>query len=404
MKRLATLLVILAAGACSRTPTPEVGELRVIPLGGDVHLVEGGERSPLEEAATVDAGIQLQTGLDGWAQVQFPGGSSLELAPEATVRLDDGASEIADGNVLVRTNGVDLTVRAGEAEVAATDAVFRLEKDYSVLLAVYSGEASLMGTGFPALTALRQIAVLPGGQPSGRVTPLAVDPNDRWDTELLGPEIELGLRLEGLEQGLTRQLPSNDQATAVSRALAGEFSPRSIESAITSLDDAARAVVAAVVANQIAQLDGLSPIRALAAVVDLYVASTHVDLYAASTQWIVVAAQWGLAQVAGAVIAELGDRAASITRTFLPAPVPVTGGTGETGSGQTPAPRDTNDGVTDPGPKDNKTTNDNNPPPEAPPAEGPPDEAPAECSNDVECAVEDVLGDGPAGRSALKPS
>jgi hypothetical protein len=386
MKRLATLLVILAVGACSRTPAPEVGELRVIPLGGQVRLIEDGETSLLDEAATVDAGIQLQTGLDGRAQVQLPGGPSLELAPGASVQLDDGISEVARGNVLVRTNGTDITVRAGDAEIAASDAVFRLEKDYSVLLAVYAGEASVMGTGFPAVTALRQMAVLAGGEPSGSAKPLQVDPNDPWDTELLGPAIDLGLRLVGLEKGLTRQLPSNDQATAVSRALAGDFSPRSIESAITSLNDAARAVVAAVVANQISRLDGVSPIRALAEVVELYTASTQ-------WQWIVVAAQWGLAQVAGALIDDLGTQAASITRTVAPQPVSVTGGGNETGLGQTPAPGDTNEG-TDPGPKDDKTTNTGSEPPEAPPAEDPADDQPAAgCSSDIECAIDDVLDD-----------
>lgn len=392
MKRVATLLVILAAGACSRTPLPEAGELRVIPLGGEVRVIEGGETSILEEAATVDAGIQLQTGLDGRARVQLPGGPSLELAPEAEVQLDEGASEINKGNVLVRTQGSDITVRAGDAEVTASDAVFRLEKDYSVLLAVYSGQASLMGTGFPAVTALREMAVLAGGEPSGGATPITVDPNDPWDAELLGPAIDLGLRLVGLEKGLTRQLPVRDQATAVSRALSSDFSPRAIESAITSLDDAARAVVAAVVANQIAQLDGLSPVRALAEVVNLYLASTQ-------WQWIVVAAQWGLAQVAAAVIDELGNWAAEITRVVAPEPFSVAGSTTQTGQGgQGTAPRGTDPSGTNPGPgNSNKPPNESNQtPPDAPPAEGGDQgQTQPSCANDVECIINDILNDGP---------
>lgn len=393
MKRVATLLVILAAGACSRAPLPEAGELRVIPLGGEVRVIDGDETSILEEAATVDAGIQLQTGIDGWAQVQLPGGPSLELAPEAEVQLDEGASEINKGNVLVRTQGSDITVRAGDAEVAASDAVFRLDKDYTVLLAVYSGEASLIGTGFPAVTALREMAVLAGGQPSGGATPLTVDPNDPWDTELLGPAIDLGLRLEGLEKGLTRQLPVRDQATAVSRALSGDFSPRAIESAISSLGDAARAVVAAVVANKIARLDGLSPIRALAEVVTLYLASTE-------RQWIVVAAQWGLAHVAGAVIDELGSLAAAITRVVAPESAPAAGPTAQAGRGQTNPPRDPGSGSGDPGPGngDNPSNEANNHPPPAPPTEGE-DQGQTQpgCANEVDCAVTEILGDGGPG-------
>jgi hypothetical protein len=393
MKRVATLLVILLAGACSRAPLPEAGELRVIPLGGEVRVVDGDETTILEEASTFDAGVQLQTGIDGRAKVQLPGGPSLELAPEADVQLDEGASEINDGNVLVRTQGSDLTVRAGDTEVAASDAVFRLEKDYTVLLAVYSGEASLLGTGFPAVTALREMAVLAGGIPSGGATPITVDPRDLWDTEILGPAIDLGLQLAGLEKGLTRQLPARDQATAVSRALAGDFSPRSIETAIGSLDGAARAVVAAVVANRIAQLNGLSPIRALAEVVELYLKSTQ-------QQWIVVAAQWGLAHVAAAVISEVGSIAATITRDVAPDPVPVSGSTSQNARGQTTSPRDTGSsgsGGPGSGNGDNPSSgNKETGPPPAPPAEGE-DQGQTQggCGNDAECIVEDVLSNGP---------
>lgn len=386
MKRTVGLLLVLAAGACSRTPTPEVGELRVTPLGGEVRLVDGGETSLLDEATTVDAGIGLLTGPDGRAKVELPGGDSVELAPSAEVRVDGEEPQITRGSVLVST-GSDITVHAGstgDAEIAATDAVFRVDSDISVILAVYQGEAAVLGSGVSAVPALREVTIVGGSDIHSSPKPIQVRPNDPWDARLLGEYIDLGLRLAGLERGLTKQLPARDEVTAVSRVLGEDFPTNKIRNAILSLGDAARAVVAAVVANQVARLNGGDPVRALHDVVDLYLAGAR---------WIVIAAEWGLAQAAVRLLEELDDFAGEIQRIVAPPPAD-----GNTTSTQGPNQRDRGPsgpgggggGGDNPPPKGGGPGGKSEPPPPPPPEGG--DAAEAECANAVECAVDTIIG------------
>jgi hypothetical protein len=403
MKRFAVLFVVLAAGGCSRTPTPEAGELRVVPLGGDVRIFQDGESSILEEAITVDSGVGLITGTDGRAQVELPGGSSVELAPEAEVRVDGDEPHISSGSALIRAVS-GITVRAGlggDAEITATDSIFRVDSDISVLLAVYEGAATVFGSGVDQIGALQQATVVQGTDIHSSPGPLVVKPNDPWDAELLGEEIDLGLRLDGLQKGLTRQLPSGREIEAVTQTLAEDFPLSSIRAALAELDDAARIVIAAALAQEIERLDGGSRAEILTDVV---------NLQSLGADWIVIVARWGLATVASQVLAGLGDLAASIAEAFSPSlaeaaastesPASPNGGDtpgGETGGdpgGETETPDP-------PGPDerpDPPNKRGGNTPPPAPPPDEQPEENPAQsCGNEVECAVDDVIGDTPGG-------
>ena len=393
MKRAVTLFVVLAAGACSRTPAPGAGELRVIPLGGLVSLMDGGDRSLLEEATTVDAGVSLQTGLDGRARIQLPGGSSFEMAPGAKMLLDDTQPEVSQGKVLVRTGGEELTLRAGAAEIQASDAVFRVDRQTSVILGVYTGDAAVPGAGV-VVPHLRQTTVLQNGSTPGGFEPLEVDPNDAWDIEFLGKAIDIGFQLLNLERGLTRQLPRGEEEQAVSAALEGDFPRTAIRDAIDELGDAARAVVAAVVAREIERIDGGSRARILSEVV---------NLRALVANWIVIVAEWGLAEAAGQLLSQLGGLALTIAESVAPRPAPSpSSGPNETrggggGEGQVVGSDPTESDPGDPRDPPNQTNNNNdgNKPP-APPPEDPEDEPPPEsCASQLECAVDDILDDGP---------
>jgi hypothetical protein len=398
IKRAAALFVILVTGACSSTPTPEAGQLRVIPLSGSVSLLDGGETTLLEEATTIDAGVSIVTDPGGRAQVDLPGERSMELAPATELRVDDRISEVSDGSVLVRTSS-PIRLRAGGSDIEASDGIFRIDAppSTSVLLATYSGAATVVGSGVPPITALRQAEVLPGGETLG-VEALEVKRNDPWDAELLGQAIDLGLRLLEYERGLTRQLPSNREADAVSRVLERGFSPRAIRSTITELGNAAKTVVAAVVAQEASRLDGSSAAGVLAQIVDL------IGRFGAN--WIIVVAEWGLPAAAAAVMDTLGELADSITEVVAPAAAPTLlttspdtgGGTTQTGpadeGGGTPTGR--GDDPTPPGDGGGSgTTSDVTQPPDAPPPDDqpPPPNAqpPPACANTVECTVEDIV-------------
>jgi hypothetical protein len=388
-KRLTALFMILAAGACSRTPAPQAGELRVIPLGGPVSLVEAGETTLLEEATTVDAGVSIITEAGGRAKVELPGRRSLELAPETELRVDRQSSEVSEGSVLVRT-GSPMMLHAAGSQIEATDATFRIERlaSASVRLGTYSGSATVLGSGVPAVTALRQVTVLPGGEALG-LQALDVRRNDPWDAELLGQAIDLGLRLQDYERGLSRQLPSGRETGRVSQMLESRFPPRAIKSAVASLGSA-RAVVAAVVAQEAGLLEGSSPTRILARIVGF------IQLLQAS--WIAVAAEWGLPAAAAALTQNLRDLAGSISELVAPPPAPSLSSSPSSTPGSTPGsggggPNGGSDPPGGGGPGGNGGNQD--PPPPPPPDQDDPGEDtqpdPQSCADTVECAVEDIL-------------
>ncbi len=386
MKRTAALFLILAVGACSRTPTPEAGELRVIPLGGEVNLLDGGESSLLEEASTVDAGVNVSTGLDGRAKIELPSGQSMELAPDTNLRVDSDAYEVSDGSVLLRTSS-PMVVQAGGSEIETTEGVFRIDSHSSVTLATYEGQASVLGSNVEPVGALRQATVLQGGKISGGIDPLVVRRNDPWDIAILGAAIDLGSDLAELERGLSRQLPPNREAEAVSDVLQRNLSERDVRSAIALLGSAARAVVASVVAQEAARIDGVT-----ASLREIF--SQVVSLQRLATNWIVVVAEWGLARAALAVTQQVRSFAASIAESVAPRPAPSSGGSTQVGPRQPGSGGESQPESVDP--RSDPPGDRNNTGEEAPPAPQAEEEqnnsAPPPCGSTVECAVDEVLG------------
>jgi hypothetical protein len=322
MRAAATLAtVVLVAAACARSSQGGSDELQVVPLAGQVRLLQAGEPVLLEETTSVNPGDVVDTGTSGRARVELGAAGSIELAP-ATRLLVGGLNraEVLDGSALARAAS-GLTVQAGDAQVEGSGSVFRLDRGFSTILGVYRGAASLPGTGVDEVPALRQATVVAGGDVPRGPQPLVVRPDDPWDARLLGPFIDLGLELDDLQRGLTRQLPPGDAADAVAAALAENFPRQVVEQAMRAIR-AAEAVVAAVVSERAAQLAGLSLERTLEQVVDLRLEGA---------QWIVVLAQpqWRLTEVA--LVQDLARITGVIAR-FV-APQASGGGSGAVGGG-----------------------------------------------------------------------
>ncbi|MDQ4005015.1 MAG: FecR family protein, partial [Actinomycetota bacterium] len=313
--RAIVVLLTLAAAGCARSSAGSPQELTVVPNGGVVTVISGGETTVLEEATVVDPGARILTTDGGRARVQLPDRATLELAPEAEIALPEASGpELLRGSILVRSVVPGTTVRSGETDVKASSAatVFRIDRGFSLILAVYRGAAEVLGSGVAPVPALRQATVIPGGEIQSGHRPLQVRPNDPWDAQLLGPAIDLGLELLSLERGLTRQIPRADGPRAIAQALDG-FPRSAINNALEALT-AARATVAAVVAQQVAQLDGNSVVRALNQIVDLQLQGAH---------WIVVVARWSLADASRTLLDQLARLTTAIARAVAPPPSPV---------------------------------------------------------------------------------
>ena len=320
-RTVAVLLAALAAAACVRSPGDEPGGLRAVPLGGDVRLVRGDEPAVLDEVAALEPGDLVRTGADGRARLELGVGRSVELAPRAEVVVGGlGLAEVVEGSVLARADDPGVALLAGDAEIEGRGSVFRVDRGFSVTLAVYRGEAAVTGAGVPSVPALRQLTVVAGGSVPRGPRPLVVDPDDPWDVRLLGPFIDLGLRLVGLQQGLGRQVPSERAVVE----LLGREVPPPLARALSSRPVApTEAILAAVVALEAAADDEASLLSVLDQVLDLRLQGAH---------WIVVLAQWGL--VGTALIEELGRLSALLAEVVAPSAAPAAaGGAGGSRSG-----------------------------------------------------------------------
>ena len=304
MRRIISLvLVALAATACVRAPGEGAGDLRVVPLAGDVRLIRGEEPALVDEVEGVQPGDLVTTGLGGRARLELGSARSVELAPGAEVLVGGlGLADVVEGSVLARAGDPGISVRAGDAEIEGQGSVFRVDRGFSVRLAVYRGEAAVPASGVPAVPALRELTVVAGGSVPRGPRPLAVDPNDRWDAHLLGPFIDLGLRLVDLQQGLGRQGLSE---RAVADLLAGELP----EEAVTALRavPGAEALVAAMVALEATGAGEEELLTVLREILDLRFQGAH---------WIVVLAQWGV--VGTALIEELGRLTSLLAEVVTP--------------------------------------------------------------------------------------
>jgi hypothetical protein len=298
---LAVAVVALVAASCARS-SDRADDLRVVPLAGDVHVLDGEDPIPVSEETSLDPGDVLGTGPGGRAVVEVGLAGRIEVGGNAQVVVDR-TPEVLRGSVLASAAPSGLAVRAGDAEVEASRAVFRVDSGLSVIVAVYRGAASVLGSD---LQALRQAVVVAGGDVPRGSQPLVVRPYHPWDIRLLGAAIDLGLDLVRLERGLGRALPRRGQEDAVVQALAGTI-PRSAALEILGRVNAAEAVVAAEVSKAAAVASEVTVAQVLTEVLDLKGEGAH---------WIVVAAQWRLP--AGPLLAGLERLAGVVGRLVAP--------------------------------------------------------------------------------------
>jgi hypothetical protein len=282
-RAIGAALAAVTAAACAGS-SGESGELLVTPLAGDVRLLDGDDTVLLDEETLVDPGDLLVTGSGGAAILDLGGAGRLELGAQARVRVDR-RPEVVLGSVLAAAESGGLALRAGGAEIEASDSVFRVDRGFSVRVAVYRGAAEILGSGIGVIPALREIVALSGGAVPSGPSPLNVRPDHPWDIRLLGAAIDLGLDLDRFQQGLGRTLPAGSQGDAVARVLDGSLPGPVIDSLLEQFA-AAESMVAAEVSRAVADLQGTSLLGILDRVADLREQGAH---------WMVVAATWSLA-------------------------------------------------------------------------------------------------------------
>lgn len=314
-------LIALLSTACNGDADGPAG-FRAIALSGGSEYLEEGEWRRLEEEADLRVGDRLRTGDRGRALVRLPGDRTVELAPSSEIQVEGPVdTTLLRGSALGSTRNT-LGIALGAVTVRGATGLFRVDRAYG-RVKVYEGAATLPGSGWDGeIPALREIVVVSGGV-SRAPRPLAVNPDDIWESSIFGKAIEVGERLTRLERGLHRQFPERPNTSAVARAIPGDVPARMVRSRLRErpVSRWAEVAVASAVASQTGEgaldelLGGMLELRDLGA------------------SWILIAAELELTERVLAAVGRISASLARVLSSISQAQAASGGGAGGGGGG-----------------------------------------------------------------------
>jgi hypothetical protein len=364
--------------------------MRVIPLsGGDVFLVEGEDETRISDPEDLSPGDAVRTSADGRALVQLPEGQGIELAPSSRIRLaDEAQAELLDGRALLHAP-TGVAVSSGPAQIYGSGGDFRVDRYVGVLrLGVYTGSATVEGWD-GEVRGLQEAGVSAGIVPEAP-HPMQVDVNDRWDARFLGEAIDIGQRLAEIVGALASQLPPGTDPESVMGALPEAFPAQGASRELIGVSPS-EGLVSAILAFQAARSDPGSAIGILRDII---------DLRELGASWVIVVATWQLVQERLQALARLTDR---VTQLLVPSVAPPgaaatsSAGSSSSGGASGSAPAGSTGSQTgSTGSSDGGGGGSNGGGGEDGGSDGGGTPEPPSCGSELECTVEDVLGnDGP---------
>jgi hypothetical protein len=215
---LALLSVAVVGAGCSGGDDGPSARLTV---DGRVSVASGGSSfEEVDDRRTVRAGDRLRVD-EGTATLSLGDDRQVELRKGSEVTLDPGrpggapiAPALSAGDALLSAAADPVEVGAGNVDVSVAGGSARLSRAPTVVVAAYSGRASVSSpAGSLEVPALRQVSVPEGGPLPPRPSPLSYQPADSWDQRLLGDAIELGDQLAARSRGFTAQAGSGQGRT-----------------------------------------------------------------------------------------------------------------------------------------------------------------------------------------------
>jgi hypothetical protein len=212
MKRtaLALIVVLLAAGACSRPDALSGMQLRR-DGGGDVHVLRDGKSISVGSTIEIEPGDIIETEKGARATFALEGGEDdrkATLQPDTRVVVASPTEfEVEAGHALVEVKATT-TTQFDDVTASTSSASYRIDRDFgSTRLGVYVGGVGLDATGQVPLdvNSYFQATVVAGDLPSVAI-PYQLRLQDAWDQSLLKEQVTLEGDLEQLGQGLENQL------------------------------------------------------------------------------------------------------------------------------------------------------------------------------------------------------
>jgi len=229
MKKLALALCLALFATTACWPFDDDAPLTEMTLAlqrGVIEVFRGEDLIEVSDRVSIEPGDMIRGGSGVLARLRLEGGRILHLAgfgSKLDIRIvSPDEIEGRSGNVLADA-GEPMTVKFGQVEATASNAMFRLDRGIaSTRASAYEGEVRLTAPGEPTLDVrrLRQVAVAADDLPSAS-DPYRLDTEDYWDKLFLKNLVDLQGTIQQLAIGFQNQLRGNRPGVAYFEALAG---------------------------------------------------------------------------------------------------------------------------------------------------------------------------------------
>jgi len=218
LRHYLSILLALAAvagvgGTVYLRGADEFGEMEVRAVAGDVEIRRGNSVVAVgAEPEALEPQDVVVTGRDGLAELQLEDGRTISLQTKTRLRIrSTDAVEPQAGTILAVANGAPTQVLFDDVTARFSDATLRVDRGFgSARAATFEGRARLESAGEPRveLTQLMQVEVAAGDLPQNAM-PYRLDVRDTLDREYLREVVTLTQDLDLLATGFARQLGSS---------------------------------------------------------------------------------------------------------------------------------------------------------------------------------------------------
>ena len=203
-------LFVVAGGACSSGDS-ELGAMTVRPLAGVVEIHRGNEVISVTDDEALEPQDVVVTGKRGLAQLELEDNNTITMVKNSEMRIrSTSAVEGQKGTLIAEGSSMKVLFDGVESHLA--DAVFRLDQSFgSSRAASYSGTVHLSAPGEAGLvlSTLYEVDVAAGDLPD-RPSPYDLDIQDALDQQYISEVVNLAdvLDLTGYSRQLDGSRPS----------------------------------------------------------------------------------------------------------------------------------------------------------------------------------------------------
>jgi hypothetical protein len=201
--------LVAAAGWIALSRGGGLGEMELSATGGGVTIVRDGEVIQVDGNADLEPLDLIRTNASGSASFNLVGSRAVDIGSSSqAIVLNGSGIRLEAGRVLARSAAEDVRVLIGEIEATANRSHFRVDRTSSARIGVYEGNVAVSAPGEPTLEFgyLFQASVpLAAPDLPTQASPYSISAKDSWDSKYLNDVLELDRELTLIGNGIASQ-------------------------------------------------------------------------------------------------------------------------------------------------------------------------------------------------------